>query len=160
MKKFLSIFILSCLALGVFYACEENDICIDPKAPQLIIKFNNESNPKEKMDSLFVLKQNPNETYTQVAGGVGRDSIIFPLPLEKTDHTTIVVSRRSKTQDSLDVITINYDYRTEFVSKACGFKAVYTISNIELPTTNFIKSYKILRNEVTDQVFAHIQLNY
>ncbi|MBV7441827.1 hypothetical protein KRX57_10390 [Weeksellaceae bacterium TAE3-ERU29] len=160
MKKYLALLILSCFTFIIFNSCEENDICIDPKTPQLIIKFNNENNPKEKMDSLFVLKQNPDDTYTQVAGGVGRDSIIFPLPLEKTDHTTIIVSKRSAVTDFADAININYDYRTEYVSKACGFKAQYKILSIKSPTTNFIKSYKILRNEVTDQVSAHIQLNY
>ena len=160
MKKFLFLLILSCSAFGVFNACEENDICIDQKTPNLIIKFNNENNPKEKMDSLFVSIKNSDDTYTAIAGGLGKDSIVFPLPLEKTNHTTIAVSRRSTVPDFLDVITINYDYHTEFVSKACGFKAVYNILNIESPTTNFIKSYKILRNEVTDQISAHIQFNY
>lgn len=160
MKKFLSILFLCFSALIIFNACEENDICVDPKTPQLIIKFNNEKNPKEKMDSLFVSIKNSDNTYTPIVGGVGKDSIFISLPLNKTNHTTITISKRRVVYDYLDIITINYDYRTEFVSKACGFKAVYNLLSIESPTHNFIKSYKILKNEVTDQISAHIQLNY
>ncbi|MRJ08432.1 hypothetical protein EDL99_06040 [Ornithobacterium rhinotracheale] len=160
MKKYiLGIFLMMISGL-IFWACEEDDICTENKTPELIIKLKNTANPGETMDSLYVLRQDAKDEFTLIAGGAGRDSISVPLPLKPTTETNLIFSRRKTTDQFLDVLKIKYKYSTEYVSKACGFKAVYSDLSATSSSHKFIKSIEILQHEVTDQSAAHILLTY
>lgn len=160
MKKLLLPFI-SLLLLGLFFACEENDICLEGKTPQLIIKLKNKADPKQIMDSLYIFQENTKGFYTPIIAGKGRDSVSIPLPLEETNHTNFIFSKRKDyTAENSDKAILSYDYSTKYTSKACGFRVIYKNLKFDLLSTHFIKSYKILRNEITDQSSAHIELYY
>lgn len=144
----------------VFWACEEDDICTENKTPELIIKLKNATTPGETMDSLYVLRIDSKDKFTLIVSGTGRDSISVPLPLNPTTETDLIFSRRRTTDQFLDVLKISYKYNTEYVSKACGFKAVYKDLSATTDSHKFIKSIEILQHEITNQNAAHILLTY
>lgn len=147
--------------LAIVTSCEENDICLEGKTPQLILKLHSLSNPEQKLDSLYVFKESQEKVFLPVVEGIGKDSISIPLSMEPSTQTRLIfTTRKNSPHQNADTIVLHYDYQQVFTSKACGFRVVYKNLNVELNSNHFIKSFNILRNEITDQTTAHILLNY
>uniref|UniRef100_UPI0039A61683 DUF6452 family protein n=1 Tax=Ornithobacterium rhinotracheale TaxID=28251 RepID=UPI0039A61683 len=158
MKKY--ILGLSVMLFGsLFWACEEDNICTENKTPELIIKLKSDT-PTQTLDSLYVLRQDSANEFTLITSGAGRDSISVPLPLSPSSETFLIFSRRKSSDQFLDVVKVDYKYSTEYVSKACGFKAVYSNLNATTSSHNFIKNIEILQDEIISQNAAHILLTY
>lgn len=158
MKKYLFPIGFFIAMISLFWACQEDDVCLDSKTPQLIIRFTQEGS--SEMDSLYVYRQEEDGSFTTVQDGTATDSLAVALRLDDTTATKLVFASRENTADKTDTISVNYTYDTEYVSKSCGFKVIYSDISITQPTTNFITSYSILQNDITDETSAQLQLNY
>ncbi|MBQ0788791.1 MAG: hypothetical protein KBT69_14930 [Oceanihabitans sp.] len=142
MKKLKYIVIPILIAFVAFLSCEKDDICSDETSTtaRLFIEFYNSSNTEN-------LK---NVTKFRVQG-VGNDDVLSGynivtassvyLPLKTTENTTQYILYNNYEIDTDDVvtgnpdtITVSYNTKLEYVSKACGYKTVFenvTISVVD-----------------------------
>ena len=134
MKKiFLILFVLSV----TFSSCEKDDICEETTGttPKLIIEFYDILNPT-------VLK---NVTNLEVKE-VGSTSVLsfnseseIQLPLKTNEDITkysLILNSTDVTIDNEDFLQLNYTRQNIFVSRACGYKTIFTLD----PTTPYIKT--------------------
>jgi len=144
MRQILCLLLLCSLLLT---NCERDDICPEetPTTPQLIIRFYDLANPENfKNVPNFRIQGVGNENILGIyAGTSATDSIVLPL---RTDTMMTAYSLHKEytyddndtpddTSDDIiggneDIITINYDTESIYVSRACGYKTVFR--NVEI----------------------------
>ncbi len=155
MKKYCFLLLL---AIVGFYSCEKDDFCIDPVTPNLIVRFYDAANTTQlkSVDELFVW---PNTLDT--IPNISLDSIAIPL-----DVTTSQTIYNFSSGTIQDVLTIDYDVEEVFVSRSCGFKAIF--NNVNITTTNnWIVSLStettttsITITTVENESAAHVQISH
>ena len=128
MKK---IYLLVLIAF-TFSSCEKDDICdaATSTTPRLIIEFYDVSNPTilKPVTNLGIIA--PGFTT-----GIGFTAVSkIQVPLKTTDNSTTFSfvqngSDTNTTNDNTDVIQINYSRNNIFVSRACGYKTVFTLNS-------------------------------
>ena len=152
-------FKLSLILLGLILLtrCERDDICSEDTqtTPKLIIRFYDIANPDEfKSVPQFYARgiglENPLGDY---AGFSSNDSIALPLrtDMETTQyilHKNYEIDDNDTPDDTSDdiilgnqdIITINYQNDYIYVSRACGYKAIYNNAqlNAEPDSDNWI----------------------
>lgn len=156
MKK-KSLFIL--LLVSLFTSCEKDDFCIEPVTPNLIIRFYDASNTSDtkSVSELHVWPEGRDNIYTDVV----TDSIA--IPLDVNNNQTIYNLSKGTTQD---VLTIDYEVEEVFVSRSCGFKAIF--NNVTISTTNnWIVSLSTdsvtsttTITTIEDESAAHVQISH
>ncbi len=126
------------LVLSVtFSSCEKDDICDAATAttPKLIIEFYDVLNPT-------VLKNVTNLAVKEI----GSTSVLsfaseskIQLPLKTNEDITkysLILNSTDVTIDNEDFLQFNYTRQNIFVSRACGYKTIFTLD----PTTPYIKT--------------------
>lgn len=160
------------LILLIFLAilgCEKDDICSEDTTttPQLIIRFYDAATPEETkaVSSLFVYGVNDvDETvFFKNLTISSTDSITVPLRVD-TNMTKLVFHKDLADISDLlvgnpDNVDITYTREDVYVSRACGYKAIYTNLNaIETPDgDNWISSIAI-ENNVENETSAHVKI--
>jgi Family of unknown function (DUF6452) len=163
-KYFIS---LSALVLAnFFFGCEKDDICEagTPTTPRMIVEF---------YDNL-----NPNTTKTISNVGIAADGftngILFSnvskieVPL-KTNADLVTYSFVLDAQNTNvllrneDQITINYSRNNVYISRACGFKTVFTLNKTNAITQNvdtdkWIKEILIKQNNILNEDEIHVKI--
>ncbi|CAN1525570.1 hypothetical protein MCEGE10_01224 [Flavobacteriaceae bacterium] len=131
--------ILFLLVLSMsFSSCEKDDICDAATAttPKLIIEFYDVLNPT-------VLKNVTNLAVKEI--GIASAVISFnsvskiQLPLKTNEVITkysFILNSTDVTIDNEDFLQFKYTHQNVFVSRACGFKTIFTLD----PTTPYLKS--------------------
>jgi len=134
MKK---IFLILLVLSVTFSSCEKDDICdaATETTPKLIIEFYDILNPT-------VLKKVTNLAVKEV----GSTSVInfnseseIQLPLKTNEDITkysLILNSTDVTIDNEDFLQFNYTRQNIFVSRACGYKTIFTLD----PTTPYIKT--------------------
>lgn len=121
-----------------FSSCEKDDICEETTAttPKLIIEFYDVLNPT-------VLKNVTNLAVKEI--GIASAVISFnsvskiQLPLKTNEVITkysFILNSTDVTIDNEDFLQFKYTHQNVFVSRACGFKTIFTLD----PTTPYLKS--------------------
>ena len=138
MKKTIT-FLLFILVTSI--SCERDDICPDslPTTPRLIIDifdFNNQEN-KKNVFKLLVAGVDNDFILTDY-NIVTTDHLILPLKTDD-DITEYVLIKDASINDNgtpndanddfyngnSDIITINYNRKEKYVSRACGYKTIF-----------------------------------
>tara|TARA_R110000751_G_scaffold135_3_gene637 strand:- start:53277 stop:53795 length:519 start_codon:yes stop_codon:yes gene_type:complete len=132
MKKIkLILLTLCCISL---LTCERDDLCPEttPTTPSLVIGFFNNAlpeNPKTVID-LYVIGLD-NDNVLPGYSVVDVDELILPLRTD-TDTTTFFLTNNTVLDDdgnitsgNTDTVTITYDRKDIYVSRACGYKTIY-----------------------------------
>jgi hypothetical protein len=177
MKKILIVLLL--IAAFSFSSCEKDDICDanTPTTPRLVIEFYNITTPS-------VLK---NVTDLKVIGEGMTEGIIFndatddskyvtngskiSIPL-RTDANTatysfILNSRNSNpTFIDTDKVTFNYTKNDVFVSRACGFKTLFTFDPLDpyeqtpIPATKlkWMQYISVEKSNIDNENETHIKV--
>jgi len=134
MKK---IFLILLVLSVTFSSCEKDDICdaATETTPKLIIEFYDILNPT-------VLKKVTNLAVKEV----GSTSVLsfnseseIQLPLKTNEDITkysLILNSTDVTIDNEDFLQFNYTRQNIFVSRACGYKTIFTLD----PTTPYIKT--------------------
>ncbi len=149
--------LLSIIALLVS-SCEKDDFCIEPVTPNMIIRFYNATNiaQTKPVTDLSVYSEGFDELYTNA----NLDSILIPL-----DVTSNQIIYNLSSEGNFDVITINYDIEEVFVSRSCGFKAIFNNVSISSDISNdwIIGLTETLDNTITiptidNETAAHVKI--
>jgi hypothetical protein len=155
MKKYY--LFLSLIAL-LISSCEKDDFCIEPITPNMIIRFYNATNISETkaVNDLTINISNLDSIYTNVS----LDSVVIPL-----DVTSNQIIYNFSSGSNLDILTIDYEIEEVFVSRSCGFKAIFNNVTVTSDVSNdwIIGLTETLENTITiptidDESAAHIQI--
>jgi len=173
--KVFPLFLISLVLLN----CEKDDICAEATAttPQLILRFYDQNAPEETKTVSSIVVYGFNDANEPVffdnIGLSTSDSIIVPL---RTDseitrlvfHKDFDIDNNGTPNDDSDDIVLgnpdllNISYKLEdiYVSRACGFKAIYT--NLEISADSdpnpWISSHEIINTTVENQNSAHVKI--
>ena len=155
MKKYY--LFLSLIAL-LISSCEKDDFCIEPITPNMIIRFYNATNISETkaVNDLTINISNLDSIYTNVS----LDSIVIPL-----DVTSNQIIYNFSSGTNVDILTIDYEIEEVFVSRSCGFKAIFNNVTVTSDVSNdwIIGLTETLENTITiptinDESAAHVQI--
>ncbi|AUS06501.1 DUF6452 family protein [Pseudotamlana carrageenivorans] len=154
------------LLVGVFIAiaCEPDDICPEGMAttPQLIIDFHDVLNPDNKKNVFtMVVKGVDNDNFLPGYFLTTTDQLLLPLKTE-VNQTKFIVIKNGKINDNgtpdddtddfiegnPDEITINYTREEIYVSRACGYKTIYT--NVTLTIEPDADNWMLSRQPMND----------
>ena len=139
-------------------SCEKDDFCIDPITPNMIIRFYDATNPLETkvVTDLSLNPEGLEDLYTSTS----LDSILIPL-----DVTSNQIIYNFSTGTNIDVLTIDYEVEEVFVSRSCGFKAIFNNVTITSdPSNDWILGLTTsLDNTITittieNESAAHVQI--
>ena len=131
-KRFLILGIIFCSAWAI--SCEEDDVCVGEGTPFMTVVFRNFQNNANLTDSLTIIASKtpefsePDTVYYKEL----TDSVKLPLGGLDDDISYFKIRRRNSSLD--DVLTVKYDTKSSYVSKACGFRVTY--ENLSYSTTN------------------------
>ena len=138
--------------------CEKDDFCIDPITPNMIIRFYNATNISQ-IKPVTDLSINP-VGYDDIYSIENLDSIVLPL-----DVTSNQIIYNFSTGSNQDIITIDYDVEEVFVSRSCGFKAIFNNLTVTSDLSNdwIIGLTETLENTITittieNESAAHLQI--
>ncbi|MAC87665.1 MAG: hypothetical protein CMQ52_06075 [Gammaproteobacteria bacterium] len=148
---------LSLIAL-LISSCEKDDFCIEPITPNMIVRFYNATNISETkaVNDLTINISNLDSIYTNVS----IDSVVIPL-----DVTSNQIIYNFSSGTNVDILTIDYEVEEVFVSRSCGFKAIFNNVTITSDVSNdwIIGLTETLENTITiptinDESAAHVQI--
>ena len=155
MKKYYLLLTLIALLVS---SCEKDDFCIEPITPNMVIRFYNATNitQTKPVEDLSV---NP-EGFDELYSNANLDSILIPL-----DVTSNQIIYNLSSESNIDVITINYDVEEVFVSRSCGFKAIFNNVSVTSDVSNdwIIGLTETLENTITiptidNETAAHVKI--
>lgn len=165
MKKiFLLLFVFSLLG------CEKDDICdaTTPTTPRLVIEFYDFTASTETLKSVTNLGViDPNFTTGISFNGVNK----IQVPLKTTEDTTTLRfiqngSDTDATNDNEDILQFNYSRNEVYVSRACGFKTLFTL-NATSPIIQtepavadgaWIKNISIVKANLENENEVHVKI--
>ena len=155
MKKYYLLLTLIALLVS---SCEKDDFCIEPITPNMVISFYNATNitQTKPVEDLSV---NP-EGFDELYSNANLDSILIPL-----DVTSNQIIYNLSSESNIDIITINYDVEEVFVSRSCGFKAIFNNVSVTSDVSNdwIIGLTETLENTITiptidNETAAHVKI--
>ena len=155
MKKYYLFLLLIALLIS---SCEKDDFCIEPITPNMIIRFYNATNISETkaVNDLTINISNLDSIYTNVS----LDSVVIPL-----DVTSNQIIYNFSSGTNVDILTIDYEIEEVFVSRSCGFKAIFNNVTFTSDVSNdwIIGLTETLENTITiptinDESAAHVQI--
>lgn len=158
--------ILILLIIFSFSSCEKDDICDETSVttPQLVIAFYDKANPTtlKNVENLGVIDPN-------LSTGLGYNQVsTIKIPLKITaDATTFNFIKNGSDSDVTNDITdaFNFTYAREnlYVSRACGFKTVFNLSNTNtnlVLTNNWIDHIEIVNSKIDNQKETHVKVYF
>jgi len=168
--KYLKYILLLILALS--YSCERDDICAEatPTTPNASVEFYDVGNPEtlKTVPGFYIIGLDRD---IPVPGATGTPASAISLPL-RTDQesTTFDFYKDIELDDenmiiggNKDVVTFSYTTEEIYVSRACGFKTIFTNINISvendldnwIQTVLFVAENQTIQDE--SQVHIHIR---
>ena len=157
MKKVLTLLLITMFS---FSGCEKDDICDanTSTTPRLVIQFYDFSNPT-------VLK---NVTDLKVIGEGMTEGIVFngngntvSIPLKTTENSTTYRFIFNSDSPSSNEEEIKFEYTREniFVSRACGFKTIFSLDKISSDLL-WIKDIRIEKSNIVNENETHVKIYF
>ena len=162
-------------------SCERDDICAEATAttPHLIIRFY-DINDSDELKQVRQLSASGFDANGNELGLIYQnrdlDSIVLPLNFQNENILTTSTFKLKKdsdfdedeededdeTESNIDVITVSYIPKFEYVSRACGYRSVFTNLSItvEPDSDNWIISNEILTTTIENETSAHVILRH
>lgn len=163
MKK---IFLL--LAFFSLLGCEKDDICDQDATPNLIIEFYNFENRTElrNVTNLKVLAVGETDSL-QTFNAVSKIAIPLKIDADYVKYSFIINSTDTDFANE-DFIELNYTRKNVFISRACGYKTVYTLNDIDpivysdaVSATNlWIKDIDVQTNNINNENEVHVKIYF
>ena len=167
MKKIVLISILSLLL-----NCERDDICAEatPTTPNALVEFYDVGNPEtlKSVTGLYIIGDGV-DTPIPDANNVASSSIRIPLRTDQESNTFFFYSDIEFDDDgniiagNMDTVVFSYETVEQYVSRACGFKTIFTGFSIDvvddgdnwIQTTLFVADNQTIENE--NQAHIHFR---
>jgi Family of unknown function (DUF6452) len=152
-----------------FASCEKDDICDEKTSttPRLIIDFYNVATPtvKKNVTKLAVFSEGVTDSITFDAVS----TIQLPLKISATNTKYRLVLNNGNTNPLLvneDVLEFKYSTNTIYVSRACGFKTLFTLDNTNpytltdnpIPDLLWMQSIAVLQPNILDENETHLKI--
>ena len=156
------------LLLVSFSSCEKDDICDTntPTTPKIVIEFYDVANPTtlKNVTNLGVIAPG----FTSGFGFTATSKIKVPLKTFEDSSVLYFIQNGSidpTTDDNLDEITFNYNRKTVFVSRACGYKTLFTLNSTNPITVtpdsdNWIQSVVVSQPNIENENETHIKIYF
>ncbi|MES2863355.1 MAG: DUF6452 family protein [Bacteroidota bacterium] len=164
MKK---IFLLL-LASFFFSGCEKDDICdvATPTTPKIVLEFYDSANPTTLKNVVNLGVFNTDFSFGFEFDGVSTGKI--PLKTFQDSSVFYFIQNGSadpNTDDNQDEVTFNYTRRTEYVSRACGYKTIYTLDATNPVTVtndgnNWIQSATVSQPNIENENETHVKIYF
>lgn len=164
MKK---IFLLL-LASFFFSGCEKDDICdaATPTTPKVVIEFYDIANPTvlKNVVNLGVIAPG----FTNGFGFANASSIKVPLKTFQDSSVLYFIQNGSAeptSDDNQDEVTFNYTRKTEYVSRACGYKTLYTLDatnpvSVTADGNNWIQNVIVSQPNIENENETHVKIYF
>lgn len=167
MKK---IYLLLLVVAFSLLSCEKDDICSadTPTTPQLVIEFYDAVNPTVLRSVINLgIAEDGNSKLLGIFTGVSK----IKIPLKVTDDITkyrfiLNYANPSITSTNEDKLEFDYTRNNVFVSRACGFKTLFTLTGnpaLTDPVSNanlWIQSITIKQANILDENETHIKIYF
>ncbi len=166
MKK---IFPVLLLLLITFSSCEKDDICDAATAttPKLIIEFYDILNPTvlKNVTNLAVKEFGS----TTVLGFASASKIQLPLKTnEDITKYSLILNSTDVTIANEDFLQFNYTRQNIFVSRACGYKTIFTLdpitpyikTDMSSPNGYWIRNITVATSNITTENETHIKIYF
>ena len=163
-----------------FLGCEKDDICDanTPTTPRLVIEFYDNNAPLATTKAVTKLKAVAdgmngvgvvfNTTATDDTKYLSNDKKIY-LPLragvdEFSTTYSLTLNSGVAGSENTDKVTFTYSHYNVFVSRACGYKTLFDLTNTtntDFPTTdsdNWIKNITINKANLESENEVHIKI--
>lgn len=175
MKRFTGSVLIFGLIAAYMISCEKDDICAQttPTTPNMVVKFySNDNRGSEKtVENLKFFVEGNQDTISVGA----TDSTHVPLPVNAT--TVKWGFKRSyrlengQKVEPIDYLEFKYTTREEYVSRACGFKTLFTMEPNQPAGTNpvlthgnssfiWIRDAQILNPEIDNEDEVHLNIYF
>ncbi len=157
------------LLLSVFFSsCEKDDICDanTPTTPKVVIEFYDAANPTtlKNVTNLGVIAPG----FTNGFGFTVTSKIKVPLKTFQDSSILHFIQNGSidpTTDDNLDEITFNYNRKTVYVSRACGYKTLFTLNTtnpitVTPDSNNWIQNVIVSQPNIENEDETHIKIYF
>ncbi|MEO6348287.1 MAG: DUF6452 family protein [Aquaticitalea sp.] len=161
------------------WSCERDDICADTTdtTPHLIIRFYDINNPENRKQvrqlSIRGFDADGNEIEQDFFATANTDSIVLPLRFQTENASTsskfilekdrdFFLDENPATNSNIDIISVNYIPEFVYVSRACGYKSIFTNVSITInpDSNNWIFSSEIVNSTIENETQAQIILRH
>ena len=177
MKKIIPVILL----FISFSSCEKDDICSadTPTTPQVVIEFFDNINrtvPKtvknlkiigDGFTEGVVLNSTGTATSKYLADGVSKIKIPLNSQIDKTKFKFIYDFGNANTAlVNEDLVEFNYSRNDVFISRACGYKTLFTILGTPIvtdavnPTLQWIQAISVKQPNINDENETHIKIYF
>lgn len=181
MKKIIATALLACF---FFAACEKDDIC-DPSTsttPRLVVQFFDNNNvsltrstPNLRIiDDGFAENGENNPLLNQNGGATWNDTVAY-IPLRLNQNTTkyrliLNANDNNPDNDRTDILEFNYTKSEVYISRACGFKALFDLlgnplqqpiilnNNPDAIEGTWIRKIELIQSQINDENEAHVKI--
>ncbi len=164
MKK-IAFIALSLLVAVSFWNCEKDDICAEgtPVTPRVIIEFFDAADPEtpKNVTNLGVIASG----FTEGFAFNGTNKIEVPLRtnVDTTDLDFVLNGAdNDPANDETITLTFNYERSNVFISRACGYKTIFNLTNV-LPndfTGTWISNLTIEQPNIINENETHIKIYF
>lgn len=168
MKKLILVSILFATAF-LLWNCEKDDICEDgtPTTPRMIIELYDNNNPtvKKNVTDLAVILQGTTDTLK--FDGVSKVEIPLKTTEDITKYSFVLDSKNVvPSLQNTDKIEINYTRKDTYISRACGYKTLFTLNNTNpiaqetnlLDPNKWIKEITIQQYNIVNEDEVHVKI--
>lgn len=165
MKK-LTIIALVLLIANSFWSCEKDDICAEgtPTTPNVVIEFYDAANPENLKPVTNLKIVSPG--FPDMENQTGVSKIKIPLKTNE-DVTTFQFIQNGYdndlTNDNTDELTFNYSREDIYVSRACGYKTVFQLTEDPILTDDgslWILSRFVNQSNIQNENETHIKIYF
>ena len=169
MRKLLPALLIAILLVHIS-SCEKDDICVDGDTPLLVIGFFDVTDTAEakQVTSLRIINTDittvlENESFSDRSSP---DSLLVPLRIDEVTTAYQFISDSADDDDTeeetgnIDTLTITYQVRENFVSRACGFVANFDELSISLSqgSENWIQDIQIVQSTIENSNNIHVKI--
>lgn len=164
-----------------FSGCEKDDICdaSTSTTPRLVIEFYDNAlflpttkavtKLKAVADGMNGVGVVFNTTATDNSKYLSNDKKIYlPLQMGETDNSTtyaLTLNSGVAGSENTDYVTFNYNHHNVFVSRACGYKTLFDLTNtntniLTADSDNWIKDISIYKANLESENEVHIKIKF
>ena len=147
------------IGLGFFTQCEKDDICISSVegTPDLIVLMLENENNTQKKPTGFTIRPLGTKNILAVSSG---DSLALPLQITEAVTQFEFILNQGSQDENIDTLQINYQRVDQFINRACGYRANFTLDQSPIlilnSGNNWIKGAVILKDTISDETAAHL----